>query len=158
MSTTVVLPQRTGDRPKTRPVNPHQQLDQIAPTTMQEQLWRRMTELDDVRLGGSGVSLPDSRALHLDPRQASGPPEAFYLGTEFAHLHGARDGSLHIALPQADVAEALEKGWAELHPMVLMGMLPPTHVMVYGPRDEAELETVWQLIQRSYAFARGQVC
>jgi hypothetical protein len=28
--------------------------------------------------------------------------------------------------------------------------------MIYAPRDEAELETVWQLVMISYAFARGQ--
>jgi hypothetical protein len=27
--------------------------------------------------------------------------------------------------------------------------------MVYGPRDEDELATVWQLVEASYAFARG---
>jgi hypothetical protein len=35
-------------------------------------------------------------------------------------------------------------------------VIPPTHVMIYGPRDEAELETVWQLVEVSYAFARGE--
>jgi hypothetical protein len=27
--------------------------------------------------------------------------------------------------------------------------------MLYGPRDEAELETIWQLVETSYAYARG---
>ena len=35
-------------------------------------------------------------------------------------------------------------------------MIPATHVMVYGARDEAELETVWQLVEISYAYARGE--
>jgi hypothetical protein len=35
-------------------------------------------------------------------------------------------------------------------------MAPTTLVMIYGPRDEAELETVWQLVEISYAFARGE--
>jgi hypothetical protein len=35
-------------------------------------------------------------------------------------------------------------------------MVPATLVMIYGPRDEAELETVWELLQASYAFARGE--
>jgi phospholipase/carboxylesterase len=85
----------------------------------------------------------------------AGPPEAFLVGTEFAHLHGARDGSLHVALPTADATLAIEKGWAELHPLARPGVFPPTLVMLYGPRDEAELETIWQLVQISYAFARG---
>lgn len=113
--------------------------------------------LENVRAGRSGVSLPDTRALHLDPSSASGPREAYLTGTEFAHLHGAADGSLHVALPRAEAGEAIEKGWAELHPLARQGMFPPTLVMLYGPRDEAELETIWQLVQVSYAFARGQL-
>jgi hypothetical protein len=134
---------------------PHQQLDQIAPVAIQEELWRRMAGLEGVRPGRSGVSLPESRAVHLDPELARGPQEALLVGTEFAHLHGAADGSLHLTLPPALAAEAIEKGWAELHPMAAQGLAPTTLVMLYGPRDEAELETIWQLVETSYAYARG---
>jgi hypothetical protein len=34
-------------------------------------------------------------------------------------------------------------------------MLPPTLVMVYGPRDDAELDVVAGFVERSYAYARG---
>jgi hypothetical protein len=149
------LPPRSGERPQTTPANPHQQLDQTAPPEIQEELWRRMARLEGVRTGRSGVSLPESRAVHLDPALARGPREAFLVGTEFAHLHGAADGSLHVVLPQAVAGEAIDKGWAELHPMARRGLVPPTLVMLYGPRDRAELETVWQLVETSYAFARG---
>lgn len=75
---------------------------------------------------------------------------------EFVHLHGASDGSLHASLPPALAAEAIERGWAELHPLACRGMILGTLVMIYGPRDRrAELETVWQLVAASYAFARG---
>jgi hypothetical protein len=136
---------------------PHQQLDQIAPVELQEELWRRMSGLEDATTGRSGVSLPETRALHLDPARATGPPEAYLVGTEFAHLHGDFDGSLHVALPKDAADEAIEKGWAELHPLAREGVLPPTLVMLYGPRDEAELETIWQLVEASYAFACGRV-
>ncbi|HEX4578466.1 MAG TPA: luciferase family protein [Candidatus Dormibacteraeota bacterium] len=134
---------------------PHQQLDQTAPPALQEELWRRMAGLPGVRTGGSGVSLPETRALHLDEQLAVGPPAAYMVGTEFAHLHGAEDGSLHLMLPPELAADAIDKGWAELHPMARRGVAPPTLVMLYGPRDEAELATIWQLVQASYAFARG---
>jgi len=39
--------------------------------------------------------------------------------------------------------------------MARRGLAPPTLVMLYGPRDQAELETIWQLVETSYAFARG---
>jgi hypothetical protein len=154
---TLELRQRPGSRPAARPVTPHQQLTQNAPAALQDQLWQRMAGLPHVRTGASTISLPDTRALHLDPRHAAGPPAAFVPGsTEFGHLHGVGDGSLHVCLPEPIAAAAIEKGWAELHPAVRMGLFPPTLVMLYGPRDEAELETVWDLVQASYAFAAGR--
>ncbi len=39
--------------------------------------------------------------------------------------------------------------------MVRRGLIPPTAVMVYAPRDAAEVETVLQLIAASYRFACG---
>jgi len=35
---------------------------------------------------------------------------------EFAHLHPAHDGSLHLALPPAQAADAIAKGWAIAYP------------------------------------------
>lgn len=134
---------------------PHQQLDQTPPVALQEELWRRMTGLEGVRAGRSNVSLPETRALHLDEEIAHGPADAYMVGTEFAHLHGARDGSLHAMLPAEAAAEAIDKGWAESHPLASRGIAPRTLVMLFGPRDEAELDTIWQLIQISYGFARG---
>lgn len=153
----MMLPRRPGARPATRPVTPHQQLDQIAPAGLQHELWRRMAALAGVTTGRSGISAPDTRALHLEPERAAGPATAFFVGTEFAHLHGEPDGSLHVALPETDAAEAIEKGWAEPHPLARDGLLPRTLVMLYGPRDGEELETVWSLVRTSHAFACGRL-
>ena len=150
------LPERPGPRPDTGPAMPHQQLSENAPAELQEELWRRMGSLEGVRTGPSGVSLAETRALHLDPVLAAGPPEAFMVGTEFAHLHGPDDGSLHMALPPEVVGEAVARGWAELHPLARAGRLPETLVMVYGPRNADELETVWWLVTSSYENARGR--
>ncbi|MGW0466474.1 luciferase domain-containing protein [Streptomyces sp. NPDC003027] len=156
MTTRVDIPERSGERPSTgRPV--HSQLDQNAPVEFHRELWRRMRALEGVTPGRSHVSLPQSLALHLGTEYASGPDSAYFAGTEFAHLHSANDGSLHVMLPPADAAEAIAKGWAEPHPMVAPGFLPPTAVMLYGPRDDDELAVVWRLIERSYAFARGEL-
>ncbi|MEV1172498.1 luciferase family protein [Nonomuraea sp. NPDC049784] len=151
------LPARRGPRPATTTGIPHQQLDQIAPVELQENLWRRMSALAHVHTGTSVISLPETRALHLDPAYAYGPSSAFFQdSTEFAHLHGDHDGSLHALLPEGEAAEVVAKGWAEFHPAVHEGRHPPTLVMLYGPRNEADLETVWQLVRRSHAFASGQ--
>lgn len=60
-----------------------------------------MIALPGVRATGSSMSLPDTRALQLDRAIANGPEAAFAPdgGTEFAHLHGRPDGSLHMNLP-----------------------------------------------------------
>jgi phospholipase/carboxylesterase len=51
----------------------------------------------------------------------------------------------------------MEAGWAELHPVARRGLIPPTTVMVYAPRDRDELEVVFQLIVASYLFAGGGI-
>ncbi|MEA2245744.1 MAG: hypothetical protein QOH46_273 [Solirubrobacteraceae bacterium] len=73
---------------------------------------------------------------------------------EFAHLHPAPDYSLHAMLPPQLVAEAIEAGWAEPHPVARMGLIPATAVMLYAPRNHAELDVVEQLVRSSHAFAR----
>jgi hypothetical protein len=149
------LPQRDGPRPETGPGMPHQQLTQNAPPVMQEAVLERASGLPGVRVDRSGVSVPDARALILDPTLAKGPPEAFLVGTEFAHLHPPHDGSLHLALPEESVAEVEGTGWGEMHPMARAGPGPRTAVMVFGPRDDLELEVVWGIVRASYAFAVG---
>jgi hypothetical protein len=119
-----------------------------------EELARRLFALPGVVEQPSGISVPGARALILAPGEPEGPPEAFMIGREFAHLHPSPDHSLHAMVP-SDVAEAaIKAGWAELHPVARMGLLPPTAVMLYAPRDEAELDVVEQLVHASHRFAR----
>ena len=149
------LPKRAGDRPRTTPTNPHTQLDQ-QPTDprLTEDLARRVFALPGVVEQPSRISVPGARALVLAPEEATGPPEAFLIDREFAHLHPAPDHSLHTMLPTATASEAVAAGWAEPHPVALRGLIPPTAVMLYAPRDEAELDVIEGLIRASHAFAR----
>lgn len=134
---------------------PHEQLDQNAPAALQEEIFARAAALPDVLVGRSHVSVPGARAFHLRPDVARGPTLAFMVATEFAHLHPATDGSLHMALPAPLACEVVSQGWAEVHPIAKMqGLDSP--VMVFGPRDEAELEIVWSLLTASYRSARGE--
>src|SRR5438105_13866903 len=98
------LPRRDGPRPDTtHPTradpHPHQQLTQIAPAEMQEALFQRASRLAGVSVGDSCVSVPGARAFRLDPALARGPEQAFQCDHEFAHLHPAYDGSLHMTPP-----------------------------------------------------------
>ncbi len=150
------LPCRAGPKPGTTPTNPHQQLDQNAPPSVQEALFARARALLGVTAQPSQISVKGARGFWLSRERAAGPPEAFMIGYEFAHLHPAYDGSLHMKLPFAVIEEVIKKGWGELHPSAPKGFAPGKTVMVYGPRDETELEGVWQIVQQSYAFATGQ--
>ena len=154
-SRTTGLPARPGPAPQTsrprpgEPPTPHAQLSQNAPPALQEALLERARALPDVTVGASRVSVPGARAFHLAEAAARGPAEAFQAGREFAHLHPAHDGSLHLTLPRALYRDILDKGWGEPHP--ISGTM-----LLCGPRDEQELEVVWGILLASYRFAVGQ--
>jgi Family of unknown function (DUF5519) len=149
------LPDRAGVRPRTTPTNPHSQLDQRPSPEALSELTRALFALPHVREAPSAISVPGARGLWLEPGEAHGPREAFLVGTEFAHVHPLPDGSLHAALPPFMATQAIEHGWAEVHPMARRGVVPPNVVMIYAPRDQAEIGVVLQLIGAALAFALG---
>jgi Family of unknown function (DUF5519) len=151
------LPKRSGSRPRTTPTNPHTQLEQNPEPEVVEELARRVFDLPDVEERPSAISVPGARALWLREERSAGPREAFMIGREFAHIHPMPDGSLHAALPPELAQEAVEKGWAEQHPVARMGVIPQNVVMIYAPRDEQEIEVVAGLVEKAYRFAGGGV-
>lgn len=151
------LPPREGPRPRTTPTNPHTQLDQNPESPLFEELTRQAFALPGVEERPSQISVPGARALWLSEGVPAGPGEAFMIGREFAHTHPLPDGSLHAALPPEVAQEAVQKGWAEQHPVARLGYIPENVVMIYAPRDEHELEVVLGLVteSRRYAAANG---
>ncbi len=154
------FPQRSGPRPRTTPTNPHQQIDQNAPPEMQEKLYALMRTLPDVLFHPSDVAPDGSRAVSLPVpdgmvRQAQhGRGRFFMINSEFAHLHSSYDGSLHMALGEGVAAAAIAAGWAEFHPM-MRRMGSRNIVLVYGPRDDEELQVAWHLVRAAHDHARG---
>jgi hypothetical protein len=153
---TEVFPRRSGTRPRTTPTNPHTQLDQ-QPTdpAFANQLAERAFALPNVEERPSAISVPGARALWLREGVPTGPPEAFMIGREFAHLHPAPDVSLHLTLPQEWADHVLAQSWGELHPMAQRRLIPATTVMVYAPRNAEELEVVTHILHVSHHFAGG---
>lgn len=143
---------RAGARPRTTPTNPHTQLDQNAPRDLQEKVFAIAKALPGVAIGPSAVSVPGARAFHL-PECAHATRDAFMVAREFGHLHPPSDGSLHMTLPPDAVDAVIANGWAERHPLAGKHGLPSNIVMVFGPRDDAELEVVADLIRASHAYA-----
>ena len=151
------LRRRSGPAPTTTSTNPHTQLDQQPTGSEQRELLAAAVfGLPGVLERPSAISVPGARALWL-AEGADGPPEAFMVGNEFAHLHPPPDQSLHMMLPPALAVEAIEAGWAEQHPVARRGLIPPNAVMVYAPRNDSERDVVEQLVQASYSLARGQL-
>ena len=150
------LPERADQRPRTTPTNPHTQLDQNPEDLVVRELAQRLFALPAVEERPSAMSVPGARALWLRDEVSPGPPEAFLIGREFAHIHPMPDGSLHAALLPELAEEAIEKGWAEQHPVARMGHISPNVVMIYAPRNPGEMETVASLVEESYRYAGGR--
>jgi hypothetical protein len=153
-----VLPKRSGSRPRTTPTNPHTQLEQNPERDeVVEELARRVFALPGVEERPSAISVPGARSLWLLEEVPAGPPEAFMIGREFAHIHPMPDGSLHAALPPEVAQAAVEKGWAEQHPVARMGYISQNVVMIYAPRNVEEIEVVAGLVAEACRYAGGTV-
>ena len=141
-----------------RPV-PHQQLDQNAPVSMQDSLKAAINSLPGVVLSGTQNSLAGSVGWILDPNLAkSGPPKAYTETLEFGHSHRPTDGSVHLFLPPVYADLVIEKRWGEPHQETedIAGE-GSVYVLIFGPRDAAEFEVVWLIVQAAYGFATGGI-
>ncbi|HVE62882.1 MAG TPA: luciferase family protein [Mycobacteriales bacterium] len=150
------LPVRAGPRPTVSSRIPQEQLSDNPPPELQERVLNRISELPGVSTRQSAISVPGARGFMLhEPR---GPQDAFLVPSagEFAHVHPGHDGSLHLALPPALAADVVAKGWGVAHPLAGV-RLAPGMVMLYGPRDDVELETVVRVVATSHAWASGRL-
>jgi phospholipase/carboxylesterase len=105
-------------------------------------------------VGPSRISVPGARGFTLS--EGSEDEQAFLVPQvgEFAHLHPAYDGSLHLVLPPALAGDVSAKGWGRPH-MWAGTRLSPGFMMVYGARDDDELKTVLGIVAASHAYASG---
>ena len=105
-----------------------------------------------VDVGPSHISVPGARGFSL--REGSTDEQAFLVPqvAEFAHLHPAYDGSLHLVLPPQLAADVSTKGWGRPH-MWAGTRLSLGFTLVYGPRDHDELATVRGIVIASHAYA-----
>lgn len=150
------LPPRSGARPETTSKIPHRQLgQQPADSQCLDRVIAAASDWPGVTQGESGISVKGARALLLDRDLATGPSEAFMVGREFCHGHAQGDHSLHLTLPVELAKYGEEAGWLEPHFLVLAGQLPSTHVMLYAPRDDAEVAVALEFVRASYQFALG---
>ena len=147
------LPQRTRPRPPTNKNMPHSQIGVQPVPEVNAELFHRAYSLPNVTNRPTVISVPGARAIWLDESLPLAHPESIVRGREFAHIHP--DGSLHVSLSPERARDAIEKNWAEPHPMAEytgnLGM-----VMLYTPLDMQELDVIFQLIVDSYNFVTGR--
>jgi phospholipase/carboxylesterase len=151
------LPTRRGPRPEVSSGIPQEQRSDLAPPELQDEVFARIATLPEVSSRQSAISVPGARGFLLPPPRV-GPVDAFIVPSagEFAHVHPGHDGSLHVALPPALAADVVAKGWGVAHPLAGV-RLTPGMVMLFGPRDAAELETVVGVVTTSHAWASGRI-
>ncbi|KAF7375000.1 hypothetical protein MSAN_00386100 [Mycena sanguinolenta] len=81
---------------------------------------------------------------------------------EIGHIHRI-DHSMHIILSPADSKTAIDLGWAERHPLSGVNpffpfpnnYLPSNYLLVYAPRDKAELDVVERILVASIGYMTG---
>lgn len=93
------------------------------------------------------------------PEGASRAPscDCFLIGAEFAHHHPQTDGGLHLVLPPQWHAAAIEKGWAVPHTWAGRPSVSRWTILLFAPRDDAELAVAKRLVTVAEAFARGDI-
>ena len=154
----LTLPSRTGEPPVTGKQPPHLQFSDQSPRNLYEKMaqWALVDlpeQIPFIRQHPTMISVPTSRALWLDESK-SAAIDAFMppLGSrEFAHLH--EDGSWHLVVNEDSVETILAANWGERHPWYDRGVL---EVLVYAPRNEAELQIVKQLVMTSIEHASNE--
>lgn len=85
---------------------------------------------------------------------------------EIGHIHG--ESSLHLYLSPADARVVIEKGWAQRHRLArtqpwwypgkkkFVCGIGDTFLLIYAPRDDAELRVLNVLLRASARFMTGR--
>jgi hypothetical protein len=162
-------PPRGSARPTMGPHPiPQRQLDQLPSEGVRQELIKRFAELGkqgeqkgivEVRMSvlerqHSALFVSQTRDWHAIAQQMRG---------EISHVHAGLDGSIHVVLHPADCKILFERGWAQRFAFAGVGVikrlighsLPVNFVLVYAPRNEAELDIVIAIVTASVQFMAG---
>jgi phospholipase/carboxylesterase len=151
-----IFPERPGPTPTVTTEEPQEQLDQLGPEELWDELRRRANELPGVTERDSIISVKGARAYFLEPELMKGPADSMIMEGEWAHIHPRPDSSWHLQLPYELAVLAVSAGWGVVHTVVWLGDAPANSVLLYSPRNEQEMEVIWALVLESYRYATGQ--
>ncbi|CEI70474.1 hypothetical protein FVEN_g1020 [Fusarium venenatum] len=163
------LPRREGDRALLGGIAPHRQLSQHAPKRIRtiENLFnnaaRQHPSILEVK---KSLYERHHDALFVSQDLLQSEPDSLPKTTiiargELGHAHP--DLSVHLYLSPADARVIIEKGWAERHRLSVPETswvknkyaIASTYLMIYGPRDEKEMEILRIILQNSIRFMTG---
>jgi hypothetical protein len=148
------LQQRSGSRPRVGRQYPCLQLTQADEPGAQQALLELVQDWPGLTVTAPRQSITGCKALALSETLARGQGEAFILGREFAHVR--EEGSVHAALAPEWAVDVMKKGWGQLHPLALYGLIAPQSVVFYAPRDDEELDVVERILIASYSYSCGR--
>ncbi|OCT53367.1 hypothetical protein CLCR_10510 [Cladophialophora carrionii] len=169
----MALPIRQGPRPIIRGIAPQRQFDQRPEPEMNLRVLDIFSSFvkANPHLLQERLSHAEKHnlALFVHPSLMSKPdnlPEvAPIFKGEIGHVHG--ESSLHLYFSPADAKIIIEKGWAERHrcartqPWWFGGIkamwgIGDSFLIVYAPRNEAELDVLKTLIRASAMWMTGE--
>ncbi|KAL5120237.1 hypothetical protein ACEQ8H_001795 [Pleosporales sp. CAS-2024a] len=150
------LPRRKGARPVIAGIAPQRQKTQQSNAGVYAQLVGRMDALvaDPRNRLAQRTSCFEKYSMAL----FATTPIVGTRGGEICHAHPS-DGSMHMTLHPSDAKILLEQGWGERHPLARGGwcrrFVPKEFVLVYAPRDDAEVDIVLTIVAASIWWVSG---
>ena len=155
------LSSRSGARPKVAGIAPQRQLDQKASVEAHAALCLKIETLGQQCPGDffTGRSCFEDQSMALFSKTAA--EGRVICNGEICRTHSS-DGSLHLTLHPADIKIVLEKGWGQRHPLARdpdswwrwHKVVPTGFVLVYAPRDQAEVEVVSEIIRAAAGWVQ----
>jgi len=150
------LARRGGERPRFAPKWPCPQLDQSSDESLHAALADAIASLPGVGTQPAPFGAPGI-GFALDEDLARGQPEAFIGEGCFLALQPG--GAMHLSLRPEWAQKVVNHGWATVHPFAryMAGAVPPQSLVVYAPRDRAELAVARRIAEAAHGYAMGRI-
>jgi hypothetical protein len=151
-------PTRKGPRPTIAGIAPQRQIDQDGCPDMYQLLRTSLINLatrhpESFRIGQSCFEKKGLALFARDPINST-------CRGEIVHVHHS-DRSMHMNLHPDDAKIVLEEGWGERHPLARGGWMkqyvPREFLMVYSPRNRAELGVIIRIIEAAQYWVSGKL-
>ena len=162
-------PRRTSSRPQFGPHPvPQRQVSQLPDTETRQKLIARFQALGKTAQERGLIEVKQSlyerrhSALFVSGKREWHPVAQQTRG-EITHVHAGLDGSIHVTLHPEDCKKVIDAQWDQRHGLAGVEMmksiagfsLPVNYILVYAPRDDAELDIVLKIVKASITFMTG---